>query len=244
MRRGADGGVLNVKNILIVGNSHIGALRAGFDYIEIPSSMKIQYVALWNPAYKELSISKNQLLYPERFANKMKKMFGLYTYPCIDDYDKILLVAGKCRLSLDLYSNDRRIPNLSSTIVREIVNNIEDGLWNSLIDAVEPSKMFFLGGPLISSAAHARNLIKKVPLLDQKSNSEHCLADCIREACHCGSRFRNRAAIGGSKDELPVCSRSSFTKSISSLGLLTKLAENNALGMWIARCSLGFGKLL
>lgn len=184
MRRGTNGGILKVTNILVVGSSHVGAIKQGFDSIETPSSLKLQYVAVPGKGFKELTVSNKRLMFPEKDAENIRKWFGLNSCPCLDDFDMILFVAERCRLSLDLYSSDRRIPTLSASVVREIVNNIDNCLFNSLLDAVGPSKLIYLGSPLVSTASHKKRHLNKVPLLDQNNVSDYCLADCIREVCH------------------------------------------------------------
>ena len=172
-----------MNNFLIVGSSHVGALKQGFDCIETPPSVNIQYVALPGARFKRLTVSNGFLEFPEKDSEDIGTWFGLNHYPCLDDFDKILYVQGTCRLSLQLYSSDRRIPCLSLPVVREIVNNIRHRLFASLLDAVGPSKMVYLGSPLISSAAHLEKHLNRVPLFCTDSASEYCLADCIREVC-------------------------------------------------------------
>lgn len=173
-----------MNNILIIGSSHVGALKSGFDHIAIPSSLKIKYIALPAGLFRHITVSDNYLLYPKSDAGYIRKWFGFESCPCLDGFDKILFVADRCRLSLNLYSENRKIPTLSAPIVREIVKNIQSPLYSSLLNAIGPSKLIFLGAPLLSSAAYQEKHLKRVPLLDQDNLSEYCLADCIREVCH------------------------------------------------------------
>ncbi|MBD2551084.1 hypothetical protein H6G65_16120 [Microcystis elabens FACHB-917] len=173
-----------MKNILIIGSSHVGALKSGFDHIAIPSSLEVKYCALPGFRFSRLTVSGNYLLYPESDAGDMRNWFGFESFPCLDNFDKILFVHGPCRLQLSLYSRNRRIPKLSSPVVREIVNNIRLRLFASLLDAVGPSKLIYLGSPLLSNASFREEHLDRVPLLDQDDVSEYCLADCIREVCH------------------------------------------------------------
>ncbi len=173
-----------MNNILVVGSSHVGAIKHGFDSIETPSSLKLQYLASGNKKFRKFTVSNKCLMFPEKDAERIRRLFGFNSYPCLDDFDKILFVAGKCRLSLSLYSSDRRIPSLSESIVREIVNNIDLDIYASLLNAVGPSKLIYLGAPLISSASHQKRHLNRVPLLDQNNVSDYSLANCIRQVCH------------------------------------------------------------
>ena len=177
------GEVAKVTNILVVGASHVGALKNGFDCIARPSSLNIKYIALPGVRFSRLTVSPNYLLYPESDARDIKRLFSFESYPCLDDFDKILYVHGPCRLQLNLYSRDRRIPILSADVVGEIVNNINLPLFTSFLDAVGPSRLIYLGSPLVSNAAHLRKHLDQVPLLDRDNVSTYCLPDCIREVC-------------------------------------------------------------
>ena len=172
-----------MNNYLIVGNSHVGALKQGFDCIETSKSANIVYVALPGSRFKRLTVSNRFLDYPEEDAEDIGNWFGIDRCPCLDDFDKILYVHGPCRLSLQLYSSDRRIPCLSLPVVREIFNDIRLPLFNSLLETVGPSKLIYLGSPLISTAARQAKHLYRVPLLNQDNVTEYCLADCIREVC-------------------------------------------------------------
>ena len=143
-----------MTNILIVGNSHVGALRKGFNRIEVPTKIKLNYIALAGEAFHSFKVANHCLTYPEKQAARIRTYFKFNSCPCLDDFEKIIYVEGHCRLSLHLYSRDRRIPYLSASIVREIVHNIQSPLFLSILNAVEPSRLIYLGAPLISSAAN------------------------------------------------------------------------------------------
>lgn len=172
-----------MKNILVVGNSHVGALRKGFNCIEVPPQFKFHYIALAGRAFCSFKVINNCLTYPEKQAANIQALFKLNSFPCLDDFEKIIYVEGPCRLSLHLYSTDRRIPHLSKAVIREIVHNINSPLFLSLLNAVGPSRLIYLGAPLISSAANEGVHLNQVPLMDGNSTSGHCLADCIRKFC-------------------------------------------------------------
>ena len=48
-----------MRNILIVGNSHIGALRQGFNSIEVPPRFKFHYIALAGRAFSAFKVTNN-----------------------------------------------------------------------------------------------------------------------------------------------------------------------------------------
>lgn len=174
-----------MKNILVVGSSHVGAIKKGFDLIEPSSEIKVEYIALPGKRFSELEISNKCLVYPRENSKDVQKWFGIDAPPCLDDFDKILFVSGPCRLSLSLYSSNRRIPLLSYSVVHEIVHHVPMPLFHSLIRAIGPSRLVYLGGPLISSSAFENKHLSRLLLLDNADSIESsCLVSRIRNICH------------------------------------------------------------
>ena len=173
-----------MKNILVVGSSHVGSIKRGFDLIDLSSEIKFQYIALPGKKFRKFEVSNKCLVYPQGESKFIQEWFGIVSPPCLDDFYKILFVSDRCRLSLDHYSSDRTIPLLSYSIIHEIVHNVRSSLFLSLIRAIGPSKLIYLGGPLISSSAFENEHISRVPLLNNDDAIKtSCLVGRIRKIC-------------------------------------------------------------
>ena len=173
-----------MKNVLVVGNSHVGSIKRGLDETNLPENIKFTFFALPGPRFLAFKISEKSVVSAESEHEYLEKTFGITSAP-LDDYDSILFVAGASRLQFSLYSTDRRVPFLSSAIIEKIVKNTKPNLFNSLRSIVEPSKLFYLGSPLLPSEFTRSDFLRSTPLLSSSDEIQraHNLASKIRYFC-------------------------------------------------------------
>ena len=174
-----------MKSILIIGSSHVGAIKHGIDSLKTPEGIQCSYLALPGKAFPNLKVKGRDVTFPAKLSEYIEDLFGFKKCVCLDDFDRVVFVHGPSRLNIRLYSHDRRIPFLSAAIVKQIVTHIKVPLFQSLKAVLDPSKLIFLGAPLISSNAVMLKHIQQVPLFDDESDAARAsfLVNSIRNIC-------------------------------------------------------------
>jgi len=173
-----------MKSILIIGNSHVGAIKHGIDSLKTPEGIQCSYLALPQQHFGNLKVKGRNVTFPLELSEYIENLFGFKKCACLDAFDRVVYVQGLSRLSIDLYSHDRRIPFLSAELVKQIVTRINVPLFKSLNAVLDPSKLIFLGRPLTSCVAKVRH-IRQVPIIDDESDAVRAsfLVKSIRNIC-------------------------------------------------------------
>ena len=119
-----------MKKILILGSSHVGAIKQGFDLFESwnksPSKFSLQYAALQGRFLKQLTISDLRINVPPHLVKALSKTFGSTEPIDLEKFDFIIFAHGPCRLSLSLslslslYTDNRLLPPLSPSLIENI----------------------------------------------------------------------------------------------------------------------------
>lgn len=171
--------------ILIVGSSHVGSLKSGFDSLTLPNCYQIDYLALGAASYNLLSVEDGRICYPASLNEFIKERFGIVMHPVIADYKYIIYCNGPCRLSFSLFSANRHIPLLSSSTIRDIVNNIDDSLYTQICSNVSSSSVIYVGSPLKSESLSQAHQLKFKPLVENMLDISRaaCLVRIIRQCC-------------------------------------------------------------
>jgi hypothetical protein len=174
-----------MKSVLIIGSSHVGAIKCGIDSMQAIGGVQCRYLALPKKSFSGLKVKGGDVVFPPTLTKHIKDLFGFESSVCLDDFDRVLFVDGPSRLSIHLYSHDRRIPFLSAALVREIVTHIPAPLFQSLSVVLCPSRLIFLGAPLISSSAVKPNHLRRVPLINSELDASRAsfLVNTIRNIC-------------------------------------------------------------
>ena len=175
-----------MKKILVLGTSHVGAIKVGIDHHQSLSGPQFDYLALGSgPNFDSFYVADRLIAFPESKAKQIENAYGFKAFVALDDYDAVLFVHGSCRLCLELYSSDRRIPLLSRQVVREIAFRIDVPLYQSLAQVLDPSKLIFLGAPLIASSTRKSRYKPQLPVIDTPEDMSRAqrLAALIRDVC-------------------------------------------------------------
>ncbi len=174
-----------MKRILVLGSSHVGAIKKGFSMQSIPDNMKFDFIALPGKKFEFLKISNDKLQVPHRYLPFITRTFGLDELPRLDGYDYFLFCHGQSRLSFDLYSQTRKVPVLSKSVVKAIIAHVNLALFKQIVRSVEPSKVIFIGAPLISEESCKKQHLSRVPLISSETDMQdaNCLANLIRQCC-------------------------------------------------------------
>jgi hypothetical protein len=172
-------------NVLVIGNSHVGAIKQGIDTLPSSSTIEFTYLALPGARFKGLKLSGKNIAFPESEQRFIQNTFGVCDHLAVNKYDTLLYVEGPSRLSFHLYSSNRSVPHLSSALIEGIVKSIQRPLFNLLQTIVEPSRLIFLGAPLVSSYASAVKYQKYAPLIKTPGEFDRSclLASLIRNIC-------------------------------------------------------------
>ena len=173
-----------MKNILVVGSSHVGAIKLGIDEVTSPGEFNFTYFALPGLRFLGFRVLDRNIVAPESEYEFLHHRYG-HTSVSLEDYESILYVDGPSRMSLSLYSNNRRVSLLSHAAIDEISKNFSSGLFNSLKSIVEPAKLYYLGCPLISSSSDNKNHLKNLPLLKTPEDISRSikLSSMVRRIC-------------------------------------------------------------
>lgn len=171
--------------ILVVGSSHVGALKSGFDSLTLPNCYHVDYLALGAASFNLFSVEDGRICYPLNSSEFIRERFGFTKPPLIQDYKHIIYCNGPSRLSFSLFSANRHIPLLSKSAIREIVTNIDDPLYTQICRNVSSSSILYVGSPLKSESLSQAHQLKFKPLLDNDLDISRAasLVQFIRQCC-------------------------------------------------------------
>ena len=173
-----------MKKILVIGNSHVGAIKKGIESISSNKNFNFSYVALPGERFSNLSLSGRNIIFPECELPFLREVFGISESLSLDDFDLFLYVAESSRLHFGLYSRDGRIPALSDKIIYNIVRYSFSPFFGSIQSAVKPAKLIFLGGPL-RFPSYPRYRKHKKSLIETPYDSARLLelTSAVRKIC-------------------------------------------------------------
>ena len=154
-----------MKKILILGSSHVGAIKQGFDLFESwnksPSKFSLQYAALQGRFLKQLTISDLRINVPPHLVKALSKTFGSTEPIDLEKFDFIIFAHGPCRLSLSLYTDNRLLPPLSPSLIENIaLFPSRPDLFLQLTKHFDPSRIIYLGAPLVSEKGKSKKHLK------------------------------------------------------------------------------------
>lgn len=179
-----------MKNILILGTSHVGALKQGLDQC-LPSKAKdsfgFDYAAVPLKMFKKFTVVDSVVHVPKGALKALKKTYDHGDQIELMNYDSIVFVHGLSRLDFSLYFSDRMVAPISEDLIREIaLRPIEPSLFLDLLINIPVSRLIYIGSPLISEKTTKKKQLKRVPLLLEQSHRQKALeiASLIRKACH------------------------------------------------------------
>ena len=175
-----------MKKVLILGSSHVGALKMGLDAIGAPSEYRIFYACLPGKHFYRFYLEGRRLSYPDELAAKLAITQNPRIDLCLHDFDKIIYAHGPCRLSLGLYTASPSIPLLSRSLVRDVaLLPSPPSLFVDLMSVLEPNRLAYLGSPLVSESASCQSFHNLVPIVDsdvELLRARH-LSGQIRDYC-------------------------------------------------------------
>ena len=185
-----------MKNILVVGNSHTSSILQGIRGNNLPDNVKFDFLALGGIGFKNLKVKGKRIVTPQHLHERLEQRYGMSSAH-IDHYDSILYVAGLSRLNFSLYSSDRKIPKLSDVIIKIITTNIGQTLFDTLRSTTDPSRLFYLGGPLSMSNCTRDDTIQNRPLVKNSDDISYAnkLSSKIRLLCENTTAASNHFSI-------------------------------------------------
>ena len=160
-----------MKNILVLGNSHVGALKAGFDLVTSeelnynnPHLHNINFAGIPGKSLRNFDLNSNLDLVPKKcygFTEKIHHDFEkeLKCIP-LGEFDLIAIVQGPSPLYPFLYcSDDENISKLSSSLIKSICNSLWiSDYWSRISDKWKEFDRFTYISPCI------RNILKNKEL--------------------------------------------------------------------------------
>lgn len=179
-----------MKNILILGTSHVGALKQGLDqcsHVNSKDSFGFEYAAVPLKMFKKFTVVDSVVRVPGGAIKALKKTYDHGDQIDLMKYDSIVFVHGLSRLDFSLYFSDRMIAPISEGVIREIaLHPKEPSLFLELLANLPVSKLIYIGSPLISEKTTKKKQLKRVPLLPEQSHCQKAseIASLIRKACH------------------------------------------------------------
>jgi hypothetical protein len=174
-----------MKKILVIGSSHIGAIKKGLDLQLAPGSLHFDFIALPGKNYYSLEVLDGKFHAPEKSVEFICNLFSFRDLPVLDHYDYFLFCAARSRLAFDLYSGSREPPVLSEAIVDAVIRNVNDHLYRQVANCSRPSKLVFIGAPLLSDSAHQPGRLPRIPLIRTERDDLNVsrLERLIRKCC-------------------------------------------------------------
>ena len=153
-------------NILIIGNSHSGALKAGQQQLELENEldhMNIDFLALSGKYFRRLSIFDKIISLPEDPTDDVgqKQWHNSYGHSQTIDLNKyhfVIMAGGICTMNFRFYYSGNNVTHLSASMLGKIQDNII--YCNQYSEASEifykigyaiHDKLIYLGTPLPSS---------------------------------------------------------------------------------------------
>lgn len=174
-----------MTKILVIGNSHVGAIKTGLDLLPPPDCLDFDFIALPGTNYKLLNVIDGQFSVPERFEKFVCDTFSFQEPPSLGDYDFFLFCADRCRLSIDLYTDNREPPVLSESVIDAIIHNVKGHLYQQIADCSRPAQLVLIGAPLLSENAYQDKYLQRIPIVrsEQDIRNLEKLESLIRKCC-------------------------------------------------------------
>lgn len=123
-----------MKKILAIGNSHLGALKKGFELVLKGSQALecIDFAQLWETGFGYLELDGSKIVAPDFIPEKnnprhlnLKEAWGVYPdkvkVPDLSEYDLVLVVASPSKLFSLFYYGLLDPFSLSTDIIRDII---------------------------------------------------------------------------------------------------------------------------
>jgi len=222
-----------MKKILVIGNSHVGAIKKGIESLPSTSNLSFSYIALPGQRFAGFRLFKRNIVFPKQDQKFIRDTFGINEALSVDDFDLLLYVAGRSRLHFGLYSSDRRIPALSYAVIEKIIKCSSDPFYESIQATIEPSRLVFLGGPLKSSNignGGPRNL--SIPMIETPCDTTRLLklSSAIRKICETTVADRHSPSLILPPPYLLTCNHFNTLEKYLSGGLRVNGTERGGLG--------------
>lgn len=187
MRRGVNGGILSMKKILLVGNSHVGAFKSGLLRLQHQSSLghiKFDFLACRQPldprgGFNLIRLEKQSIITAPAEVIASAMQTSTIKMPVnIDVYDLVLILAGPCLLHPFLFYSEKpvAIPSLSNSLIRSILlcskdipvstREINSPALVKMLRELTGNRIVYVGAPLPSVDS---NLLAHFKQLDEKN---------------------------------------------------------------------------
>ena len=189
-----------MKKILVIGNSHVGSLKAGLGILDKKylENMSFHFAALKGQIFLELYIKNNQLNIPEEHLKEFSGVFGNIHFPIdLDQYDYCVLVGAGIRSPIEtLIASNRKFTNYSKNLIENYIHNfyLENTRNKDLISKLTKlfgSKVIIIPSPLrvlpledeskVDSTTESKFVAKQINL--------------IRSICDNLSKEKNKVSI-------------------------------------------------
>lgn len=143
-----------MKKILLLGNSHLGALKLGWDKLnlddkKVTRDCELEFLGAGNPKFVHWRLDANG----DIIDHNKKKQSSVSKF-C--EYDSILLASMPCKLDLGQFCRTKSdaLPLLSESCIKSIVFNYSFSYMKNLVPSLLvdiirtlPNKVVFLGAP-------------------------------------------------------------------------------------------------
>lgn len=176
-----------MKKVLILGNSHVGALKHGVDQLaDQDIDYQFSFAALPAPLFPRFRLKNRKLSVPFEHQAIFQSIYADGPFVDLDMYNNVVFVNGPSRLSGNLYLVNRKLPFYSTSLIREIaIHGLMPPLFDSLRKTVEPARLIYLGAPLLSERATLPRHLASIPLIETDADyaAINRLVATIRNCC-------------------------------------------------------------
>ncbi|MCF7700938.1 hypothetical protein [Loktanella sp. M215] len=140
-------------NVLVVGDSNVGAIKAGFERVlsneHKADRLCVKYLACAGPNFGKLDISGSLLTFPEEVSNHIWFSWGAAPGPNILDFDVIIFASGKSVLDPRNFICGKWLNNLSYELISDIVRSVPSSviLFSKILACCDERELIFVGAP-------------------------------------------------------------------------------------------------
>lgn len=160
-----------MSRILIVGNSHVGAIASGMREVLGNECAENFHFAALPSTFSHMSVTRGHIIVPPEIQNQLSITYPYSETIPLNDYENIVYVAGWCRMDFRFFQVDGKIPPLSSEVIKEILTGpIQTGhLYRRILKEFDrPEQVIYLGAPLVSE--NHTQFVKAVPLIESEQD--------------------------------------------------------------------------
>ena len=191
-----------MKKILVLGNSHVGSLKAGFNNLDEKylENMSFHFAGIAGPVFKTIYVKNNQLNIPEKFFKRFSGVFGNIQFPIdLDQYDYLVLVGAWIQSPIKMLINSRsEFTYYSKNLIENYINNFylenHNSFTKDLINKLTKlfcSKLIIIPTPLSALSLQNESEIDSIP----KTKFVAKQINLIRSTCDNLSKEKNKVSI-------------------------------------------------